>query len=183
MLLLPPRHSQTYTRTRWHEGQRGIGSGCEIHSAREGRRHTNCIKYRTSARTLPLESPARGCSGSKFLCALGPAVQGRSSRAPSPARPSLDLDHRLALCSLSQPLLSLSSPSPLSISETTERTCNVLQTKMAPSAGGSWTHARTSGDNPYTPAKKTKSMTIVRSTHPRQSNCMHVHGAPIPRLP
>ena len=64
---------------------------------------TNCIKqeYRRSARLLPLESLARGCSGSKFFCAPGPAVQGRSSRASSPARPSLDLDHRLALCSLS----------------------------------------------------------------------------------
>jgi len=74
---------------------RGIGSGCEIHSVREGRRYTNCIKYKTSAGLLPLESPARGCSGSKFFCASGPAVQGRSSRAPSPARPSLDLDHAL----------------------------------------------------------------------------------------
>jgi hypothetical protein len=33
---------------------RGISSGCEIHSAREGRRHTNCIKYKPSA--MPLES-------------------------------------------------------------------------------------------------------------------------------
>jgi hypothetical protein len=30
-----------------------------------------------------------------------PAVQGRSSRAPSPARPSLDLDHALPFFSLS----------------------------------------------------------------------------------
>jgi len=58
---------------------------------------TNCIKqrYKTSARLLPLESPARGCSGSKFFCASEPAVQGRSSHAPSPAHPSLDLDHAL----------------------------------------------------------------------------------------
>ena len=34
LLLLPPRPSQTYTRARGHEGPRGIGSGCEIHSAR-----------------------------------------------------------------------------------------------------------------------------------------------------
>ncbi len=92
-LLLPPRHSQTFTRARRHGGTRGIGSECEIHSAREEGHDTDCIKYRRSARMLPLESPARGCSGSKFLCAPGPAVQGRSSRAPSPARPSLDLDH------------------------------------------------------------------------------------------
>jgi hypothetical protein len=95
LLLLPPRHSQTFTRARRHGGPRGIGSGCEIHSAREEGHDTNCIKYRTSARLLPLESLARGCSGSKFFSAPGPAVQGRSSRAPSPARPSLDLDHTL----------------------------------------------------------------------------------------
>jgi hypothetical protein len=70
------------------EGPRGIGSGCEAHSART-RHNTNCIKqgHKTSARLLPLESPARGCSGSKCFCAPGFAVQERSSRAPSPASP------------------------------------------------------------------------------------------------
>ena len=98
LLLLPPRPSQTYTRARGHEGPRGIGSGCEVHSARgDDTTQLYCIKqeYRRSARLLPLESLARGCSGSKFFCAPGPAVQGRSSRASSPARPSLDLDHAL----------------------------------------------------------------------------------------
>ena len=98
LLLLPPRPSQTYTRARGHEGPRGIGSGCEIHSARgDDTTQLYCIKqeYRRSARLLPLESLARGCSGSKFFCAPGPAVQGRSSRASSPARPSLDLEHAL----------------------------------------------------------------------------------------
>ena len=42
-----------------------------------------------------MESFARRCSGSKFFCVPGPAVRGRSSRAPSPARPRLDLDHAL----------------------------------------------------------------------------------------
>jgi hypothetical protein len=67
---------------------------------------TDCIKQgnKTSARLLPLESLARGCSGSKFFCAPGPAVKGRSSRAPSPARPSFDFDHALPLSrSLSLP--------------------------------------------------------------------------------
>jgi hypothetical protein len=85
-------------RARGHEGPRGIGSGCEIHSARgDDTTQLYCIKqeYRRSARLLPLESLARGCSGSKLFCAPGPAVQGRSSRASSPARPSLDLDHAL----------------------------------------------------------------------------------------
>ena len=88
LLLFPPRHSKTFKRARGHWGPRGICSGCEIHSAREEGHDTNCIEYRTSARLLPLESLARGCSGSKFFCASGPTVQGRSS-------PSLDLDHAL----------------------------------------------------------------------------------------
>ena len=94
LLLLPPRHSKTFTRARGHWGPRGIGSGCEIHSAREEAGHdTNCIKqeYKKERNALPLESLARGCSGLKFSCAPGPAVQGRSSRAPSPACPRLDL--------------------------------------------------------------------------------------------
>ena len=70
-----------------------LSNGARNDSAREGRHNKNCIEYKTSARRLmPLEPLARGCSGSKFFCTPGPAVQGRSSRAPSPARPSLDLD-------------------------------------------------------------------------------------------
>ena len=74
------------------KGTAGIGSGGEVHSARI-RHHTNCIKqeYKQERNALPLESLARGCSGLKFSCAPGPAVQGRSSRAPSPACPRLDL--------------------------------------------------------------------------------------------
>ena len=115
--LFPPRHSETFRRARGQEGPRGIGSGCEIHV----RGHdTNCIKqrYKTSARLLPLESHARGCSGSKFFYAPGPAVQGRSSRAPSPARPSLDLqsDHvllrALAFVGADKSSQSLSKPHP-----------------------------------------------------------------------
>ena len=52
---------------------RGIGSGCEIHNAREEGHDTNCIEYKMSARILPLESLAKGCSG--------------APRAPPPARP------------------------------------------------------------------------------------------------
>jgi len=93
------------------EGQRGIGSGCEAHSART-RHNTTCIKqgYKTSARRLPLESLARGCSGSRFFCVPGHAVQGRSSRAPSPARPSFDPDHALHFL-LSPHFLQVDSPS------------------------------------------------------------------------
>ena len=88
---------QNYSwRASGQKGPRGIGSGCEAHSART-RHNTTCVKpgYKTSARRLPLESLARGCSGSRFFCVPGHAVQGRSSRAPSPARPSFDPDHAL----------------------------------------------------------------------------------------
>ena len=101
LLLLPPRHSQTFTQARRQRGPRGIGSGCEIHSAREEGHDTGCIEYKTSARRFrPLASPARGCSGSKFFCAPGTAVQGKSSRAPSPARPSLTLTTPCSLLSI-----------------------------------------------------------------------------------
>ncbi len=56
---------------------------------------TVCIRtvQTPSVRFLPFypESLARGCSGSTFFYAPGTAVQGRSSRDPSPACPSLDL--------------------------------------------------------------------------------------------
>jgi hypothetical protein len=114
LLLFTTSIFKDITRACGQEGPRGIGSGCEIHSdmhlppysARE-RHNTNCIKkkYKTSARLLPVESPARGCSGSRFFCAPGPAVQGRSSRASSPARPSLDLDHALPISGLSMLVL------------------------------------------------------------------------------
>jgi len=42
-----------------------------------------------------LESPTRGCSGSKYLCVPGPAIQGKSSRAPSPDSPRLTLTKAL----------------------------------------------------------------------------------------
>ena len=49
LLLLPPRPSQTYTRAREHEGPRGIGSGCEIHTRGddtcEGGRHDTTVLY------------------------------------------------------------------------------------------------------------------------------------------
>ncbi len=66
---------------------------------------TVCIRtvQTPSARLLPFypESLARGCSGSTFFYAPGTAVQGRSSRAPSPACPNLDL--HTVITSLSQP--------------------------------------------------------------------------------
>ena len=104
LLLFPPRHSKPFMASKRARGTAGdddhpfffIGSGCEAHSART-RHNTTCIKqgYKTSARRLPLESLARGCSGSRFFCVPGHAVRGRSSHAPSPARPSFDTDHVL----------------------------------------------------------------------------------------
>ena len=98
--LLPPQPTEHFMASaRAKSDGRGLADGYEIRSART-QRNTTCIKQgnKTSARLLPLGSPARGCSGSKFFCAPGSAVQGRSSRAPSPARPSVDFDHALPRC-------------------------------------------------------------------------------------
>jgi len=93
LLLLPPQYSKTFKRARGRLGTAGDQQWVQINSVREKDATKNCIKHKMSARLLPLESSARRCSGSKFFCAPGTAVQGRSSRAPSPARPSSDLDH------------------------------------------------------------------------------------------
>ena len=49
------------------KGTAGDRQWVRNNSAREEGHDTNCIKYRRSARLLPLESLARGCSGSRFL--------------------------------------------------------------------------------------------------------------------
>jgi hypothetical protein len=68
-------------------------SSRECGGRRVGGRGGKNKERKASALGVP---PSRGgWSGSKFLCSPGPATQGRSSRAPSPARPSLDLDHAL----------------------------------------------------------------------------------------
>jgi hypothetical protein len=94
LLLLQTRHSQTFTSTQAWENAGDLqwvqDTWCEGE-----RHHTKCIQQKTNARLLPLESPARGCSGSKYSSAQGPIFQGRSSRAPSPACPIVDLDHAL----------------------------------------------------------------------------------------
>jgi len=95
LLFFPPRHSKTFMASKWARGTAGQRQWVEAHSART-RHNTTCIKqgYKTSARCLP-RSLARGCSGSRFFCVPGHAVQGGSSRASSPARPSSDPDHAL----------------------------------------------------------------------------------------
>ena len=86
-----------HTRERAGMGDRGGSAVGARYIVRGGTTRHNCtvlnknIEGAASARPLPLESLARGCSGSRFFCAPGPAVQGKSSRAPSPARPSLTL--------------------------------------------------------------------------------------------
>jgi hypothetical protein len=78
----------------------------EAHSART-RHNTTCIKpgYKTRARLLPLESSARGCSGSKCFCAPGLPSKGGARALHHQPRLSIDLDHALPLLSSSHWLL------------------------------------------------------------------------------
>ena len=76
----------------------GLTGGCVIRSAGTQTQPVLNEEYKTSAWLLPLESSvyqvvcppppciSRRVLGSKYFCASGPAVQGRSSCAPSPAQ-------------------------------------------------------------------------------------------------
>jgi hypothetical protein len=74
----------------------------ETHSARTPH-NTTCIKqgYKTSARRLPLESLARGCSGSRFFCVPGHAVQGEARALHHLPVPALTLTMPCLSCSRS----------------------------------------------------------------------------------
>ena len=88
-LLLPPRHSYTSTRARRHGEPRGIGRGCEIHSAREEGRDTDCIEYKASARRFgPWSPPQEGArdqssSGRRGLPSKGEARALHHQPAPA----------------------------------------------------------------------------------------------------
>jgi hypothetical protein len=96
LLLLPPRPSQTYTRARGHEGPRGIGSGCEIHSARVG----------DTAQTV-LNKNIEGAQG---FCPWSPSQEGAraallASLNPPPASP-----HPAASCSAALRVVGADAP-------------------------------------------------------------------------
>jgi hypothetical protein len=119
LLLFPPRHSVTFKTIHGEQaGKRDRGGSVGArHIVREHdtTQHVldQCIKqgHKTSARPnspwsqnerkakQPLESLARGCSGSRFFCVphrrtWGTPCRGEA-RAQSPARPSFDPDHAL----------------------------------------------------------------------------------------
>jgi hypothetical protein len=81
--------------------------------------HKHTFRFRSVSHTQTLMSTRSGCgcAGDQgSFCAPGPAVQGRSSRAPSPARSSLDL------------ALLLSSRSPQKISHSDETVLSTVCT-------------------------------------------------------
>ena len=92
LLLLPPRHSYTSTRARRHGEPRGIGSGCEIHSAREEGRDTNCIKYRRSARRFgPWSPPQEGARDQSSSVRQGLPSKGEARALHHQPAPALTL--------------------------------------------------------------------------------------------
>ena len=82
-------------RARGQEGWWGVGGWVRT-SCRDTHINTNCIKHTTSGKASALGVPRKEVLWIRVLYALGPAVQGRSSRAPSPAvPPAFDPDHAL----------------------------------------------------------------------------------------
>jgi hypothetical protein len=99
LLLLPPRHSMTFTRARGHWGPRGIGSVCEIHSART-RTHT-VLHMKRAQGFCPWSASQEGARGQSSSARRGLPSKGEA-RARSPSRPSLDHALPSTLSSLDQ---------------------------------------------------------------------------------
>ena len=77
------KHYRASARTR---GMAGVGGWVRT-SCRDTQINTSCIKHTRSGKASALGVPREEVLGVKVLCAPGPAVQGRSARAPSPAMP------------------------------------------------------------------------------------------------
>jgi hypothetical protein len=91
LLLLPPRPSQTYTRARGQEGPLGIGSGCEIHSARgDDTTQLYCIKqeYRRAQGFCPWSPSQEGARDQSSSARRGLPSKGEARalhHQPAPA--------------------------------------------------------------------------------------------------
>ena len=101
LLLFPPRHSETFRRARGQEGPRGIGSGCEIHSAREGRRHTNCINIKRAQGCCPWSPPQEGARGQSSSARRGLPSKGEARALHHQPVPALTLTMPCISCSRS----------------------------------------------------------------------------------
>jgi hypothetical protein len=86
LLPFPPQPKNITERARGQEGCRGVGGWVRT-SCRDTQINTSCIKHTRSGKASALGVLREEVLGIKVLCAPGPAVQGRSARAPSPAVP------------------------------------------------------------------------------------------------
>jgi len=99
LLPFPPRSENIIERARGQEGRRGVGGW--VRTSCKGRQtQTVSNKHTTSGKASALVVLRKEVLGIKVLCAPGPAVQGRSARAPSPALPQHRPWPRLARCSV-----------------------------------------------------------------------------------
>jgi len=109
LLLLSPRHSKTFKRARGHRGPRGIGSGCEINSARE----------ENATKTVLNINRAQGC------CPWSPSREGALDQSSSACRGLPSKGEARALHHQPAPALTLTTPcfcslSPQVVSNTIE---------------------------------------------------------------
>ena len=85
-LPFPPQSENITERAPGQEGLRGVGGWVQT-SCEDRQTQTVLNKNTTSGKASALGVPREEVLGIKVLCAPGPAVQGRSARAPSPALP------------------------------------------------------------------------------------------------
>ncbi len=94
LLLLPPRPSQTCTRARGHEGPRGIGSGCEVNSARgDDTTQLYCIQqeYRGAQGVCPWSPSQEGARDQSSSARRGLPSKGESRALHHQPAPALTL--------------------------------------------------------------------------------------------
>ena len=94
LLLFPPRHSKPFMASKRARAEpRGIGSGCEAHSART-RHNTTCIKqgYKTSAKPKSPWSPSQaGAQGQGSSACRGTPSRGEARALHHQPVPALTL--------------------------------------------------------------------------------------------
>ena len=87
-LLFPPRHSYTSTRARRHGEPRGIGSGCEIHSAREEDTTQTVLNIEGAQGCSPWSPPQEGARDQSSSARRGLPSKGEARalhHQPAPA--------------------------------------------------------------------------------------------------
>ena len=90
-LLFPPRHSYTSTRARRHGEPRGIGSGCEIHSAREEDTTQTVLNIEGAQGCSPWSPPQEGARDQSSSARRGLPSKGEARALHHQPAPALTL--------------------------------------------------------------------------------------------